>query len=205
MRAIVAQRISGFYKILTNTIWLLRSKSVPHTFSSPSLKGNVGILDTSGCWMTPHFDLYTAQTAVTNTHIYTHSTYNRTQRKWTCSAVLTPHREGKQNDRFGQKRKERHRRGWRVRLNRRWLQDYYSLVNRKLRLKTEMIQLKWKVKPSQKLDIKTKVKRGGERKVNDVCFKLRSCKLYHVLILFCSVRWVVFIIIHFSCVKFRFI
>lgn len=33
---------------------------------------------------------YTTQTFL---HLQLQSTYNRTQRKWTCSAVLRPHRE----------------------------------------------------------------------------------------------------------------
>lgn len=42
-------------------------------------------------------------------------TYNRTQRKWTCSAVLMPHTETrKQNDRCEKENKERQRRGWDV-------------------------------------------------------------------------------------------
>lgn len=48
--------------------------------------------------MKVNLDLYKKQQGLrlqihTRLHTQLYSTYNRTQRKWTCSAVLMPHRE----------------------------------------------------------------------------------------------------------------
>ncbi len=117
MRATVAQSINENYRVSTNTLSLLLPKSTPYTCSSPLLqeKFSSGKWH-SWMWSEPGLVLRTARTEDTHIHksaltVIQYLQQNTEEMDLLCSPDAT-HREGKQNDRFGRKRKGRHRRGW---------------------------------------------------------------------------------------------
>ena len=124
----VAQSIRGNYMVSTNTVSPPLSKSIVHFPPQQLIEmRSSGRHSRMRKWAQTGTALF--RTAIYKRHTHTHvcaeldSTYNRTQRKWTCSAVLVQHRE-KGNRMIGLEgkgRKDTGDVGTGVRSNTRWV------------------------------------------------------------------------------------